>query len=1281
MNRWLPTAAALLACALVQASEWYELPTSVKDADKRLGELTAQLKKTPKDAALNFEAAKILHFYKNDQKAALAHLRTATEANLGDAAAWNLRGLTESAMLDFAAAIRSSLKAIKADPDHPASMGALARVGQLRGQVRGYSQRVKARLEALYKRQDYRNPDVRDGVRRLLEQLYEESRNMAAAERVRRDAGWVEEWRVVGPFGKFMVGAMGTAFPPETEDQPQAQYIRDPAMAGSGRETLAPKTGRFIREVVRPGSDTEEGAYYFTTYVKASQPTDVLLHVASGYSLKVFVNRRAVLASDRLSSWQPIVHEQGLRLPQGWSKLVVKLMASKRARPSFRLRLRGANGLAAKVATQAEFGKFPSIANQPAPATFDAYMGSWTKLGKLCAQKPAPAWPALMLAQQHAERGDREEAKALFFAAQKRLPRYALLAQAIGDLVQTDLSLYPNVRRSRAREWYRKSLEMWPDCAMGLDRLSRLDMLDRQHKEALKKIAECEKLKPGLPAWMQRRYEAMRAKGWNYEALQAYRALDAALPDSARAAELALPYLEDSGNFDLYQQAARKIAAHNPRSSALASFYERSRQYAKAEAELAQLATIRPSSAFIRRRQAIVQQKLGRYGPALADFERLRQLEGDTAAVFLARARLQWLMGDAKPALRSLKDAFRLAPSDVRLHRSLVLLGVPDVTERFAVTYEQVMADRQHHDLPHPGVASAFLLDQAILVLNPDGSSVERVHQIVKVYNKKGVADWADVSVPARAELLELRTIKPDGSALEPERIPNKPTWTMPGLSPGDMVEMEYLEVNAPPFFPGAYLGPVFSFKDERMHMERSQYIIVAPKEWKLTIDARNRAPKLSETLLHGRRVYKWEALASKEAGDLPNSVPRFEALPSVRVAYNVTWQDAQHKIISGIAGRTRLSYELNQVVTTIAAKHKTAKARLQAAYDYVSDHIDGTVSTGYFGMSASAILSVGKGNRVVVLKALLDGLGVASQFVVVAPRTGPHISRKCPDMYGRSFTSCVLRVKIEGQDDVWVDTSFRHLPLGYLLPAHRQSWGLVLDAREPNPLFLTPEQPDSKDLIRTESEIVVSPRGEASATVRESYIGLFGATMRDRFQKMRAPQRRYARERRIAALNSGATLTTFEIDDLKNCPKPIVFRYSYTAPRFVRLAGKRGAMRVGFYPMLPGRRYARERARKAALLVSWPIVVEDVVRIKLPVGMTVVMPTNVDQKTPFGQCRYTYRMDGQVLVAERSIKIPIQRVPGKLYKRFADFVRGIDKADLREIEVRVTPTAVPKKA
>ena len=142
MNRWLPTAAALLACALVHASEWYALPTSAKEADKRLGELTAKLKKTPKDAALNFEAAKILHFYKNDQKAALAHLRTVTEADFGDAAAWNLRGLVESAKLDFPAAIRSSLKAVKANPDHPASMGALARVAQLRGQVRGYSQIV-----------------------------------------------------------------------------------------------------------------------------------------------------------------------------------------------------------------------------------------------------------------------------------------------------------------------------------------------------------------------------------------------------------------------------------------------------------------------------------------------------------------------------------------------------------------------------------------------------------------------------------------------------------------------------------------------------------------------------------------------------------------------------------------------------------------------------------------------------------------------------------------------------------------------------------------------------------------------------------------------------------------------------------------------------------------------------------------------------------------------------------------------------------------------------------
>ncbi len=1278
-HRW--SVVVLLATRCVLAAAWYDLPSDEKEAESRLAAVTAQLRLRPQDAALHFEAAKILHFFRNDQKGALAHLRAALAADSRNAAAWNLRALTESCLLDLKSAVRSTLKACRVDPEHPAALGAAQRLHSLYGQTPGFAALARLEAEKLHDRKDYVSPEVWDAARTLLVSLCDDRGEYEMARRLRREAGVIEEWLVMGPFGKYDLAAFKSIYPPETEDRPRKFYVRDQATVGSGREMVRPRVDRFVNDRAHPRGRVEEGAYYFVTYVRGEKRARILLHMECGFSFKLFVNRRLVLSSNRAAEWRPVTYIQGLELPAGWSKVVVKLIGSSGSRPSFVLRLRSLDGRAANLKTQARLDSAPSIASQPAAETFEADLGSRSRLRRLCARSPAPPWPALMLAQAKMDWGDREGAKALLFGARPRLPRYSLLAQELGDVLRRDISLYRDIRNSRAREWYRRAVEMWPGNPLAFDRLAEMDAQAGLYDEAWKKLKKAERLAPNAPAWAQRRFELARSRGWRREAIEAYEQVRKALPESLTAAQISLEYWRRTGDWRRYEECARFIARRRPLSSVLASYYERSRRFEDAKRELERLSRIRPRSEYIIQRRAMVSQKMGRYKDAWRLFDALDAIQGPAAPTLLLRGELQWLMGGDAKAVECVKQAYALAPSSLTLYRSLRVLGEPDETDRFVMRYEDVMADRRHHDLPHHGVASAYLLDQAVLMIRRDGSSVERVHQIVKVYNKRGVSRWATVTIPTDAEILLLHTIKPDGRTLEPTRLPGRGEWGMAGLTPGDIVEYDYIQVRGPQFFPGAYLGPSFIFKDARMHMERSQYVVIAPKEWRLMVDARHGAPRARQTLLRGRRVYKWEVLASKEAGDLPNSLPDTERMPFVRVAYNLTWRDAQQKLLSDIAGRTRLSYELKEIVKSIAAKHAGAKERLQAAYDCVNERIKGAVSSGFFGMSAGAILSVGKGNRIVVLKALLDGLGVRSQFVLLAPRTGPHLSRKIPDMYGTRLTACVLRVDLGKGKTMWVDTSFRCLPLGYLLPANRQSWGLVLDDSVREPLVLTPDQKDQKDMVAARTEVKVGANGSATAVVREECWGLFGVATRYEYQRLSAAQRRQARERRVAALLPGAALKKFAIENLADSPKPLVFNYTFSAPHFVRIDGHRGMMRVGFYPFLPGRRYARERKRRSGLIIRAPVNCRDVVRIELPVGMRPVAPENMSKSTGFGECHYVYRLEGNVLIAERRIHIPIQRVPGVMYKKFAEFVRAIDREDLRVLDVRITPESIPKKA
>ena len=1284
MKYWSSTGLALwLLASWAQAAAWYDLPRP-QEAKARLAGLEAAIARQPADAGLRFDAAKILHFFENKQQAALVHLQAACHLRPDHVPTWHLRGLVESVQLDFAAALRSSLHACRADPGHPAAENSVRRVGELFGRVKGYNELVRPVLEGVYADARLRSPLMRDAVRATLELICQDTGDGAARGRFLKDAGFVDDWLVIGPFGKFPVVSMAHPFQPETEDQPQKRYVRHEAMAGSGREHVMPRADRFPDEPVRRRGRPVNGVVYFVTYVKADQPVDVIARVQSVFSLKLFVNRRLMLDSRWLWEWQPAVHHVGMRLASGWNKIVVKLLCTAHDSPSFTLRLLQLDGTRAGLEARAKLDACPSVAEQPAAQAVTPRLGAISEFRTICASRPRPAWPALMLAQLEVDRLHLERAKELFLDAREALPSYALACFALGDLVQADPSLHRGVARSRSREWYRKALELWPDAAAAWHRLAMLDVQDDLAVEALNKLAKCVEARPTEVEWQPALLGIYEAKGWDREARNACLRVQELLPDSALAAKLMLQYWIKRGVADPCLSVAREVVAHEPDSQALAMCLENARRHKLAEAEYRRLVQLHPSDVGLIHKVARVQQKLGRVDEAQEGLRKLLELAGPSRSVYQHLAQLQLMRGDRPAAMRSMRRAFREQPSSLRLQRALCFLGDPDPTEPFAVTYDDVMADKARHDRPHPEAEAAYLLDQAVVAIEPDGSSCERVHCIIKVYDKKGVERWGEISLPAGADILELRTIKPDGTILEPEIIPYKRTYSMSGLSPEDVVEFEYLATEGRSFFPGCYQGPVFSFQDERAAMEASQYIAIVPQHWKLAVDRRQAAPEATTSLLRGHRVHRWEARAVAHADAEPNSVPREEFLPSVRFSHNITWHDVRDQFVSEVAGQLRRSYELDKVVAEIAAKHANARARLQAAYDYVNTHIVGEVSPAQFGRSASATLSLGKGNRLAVLKALLDGLGVQADVVRIASRIGPEISRSCPDLDGSTFNSAVLRTHVDagkGSEVVWVDTLYRHLPLGYLLPAHRASWGVVVAADAREPLVRSPEQPDQKDLVVTRADIELGIDGDVTAKVREVHHGLFAVASRLQYQRAKPEQRKHAFERLLTQRFHRATLTRFELRDLEDCPRPLAFQYEFEASRFLRLDGNRGVMRVGFHPLWPGRRYAATRTRRTPILVASPIAWQSVIRITMPAGVSVDVPQDVAEKTDFGQIHYTYRVDGRVLIAERRIALPVQRVPVESYRKFAALVRRVDREDVREIGLKVDPGALPKKA
>ena len=156
-----------------------------------------------------------------------------------------------------------------------------------------------------------------------------------------------------------------------------------------------------------------------------------------------------------------------------------------------------------------------------------------------------------------------------------------------------------------------------------------------------------------------------------------------------------------------------------------------------------------------------------------------------------------------------------------------------------------------------------MVLDRAVMRIFSGGTVMSLTHQIVRVDSKDAVDKWAEIAVPAGAEILTLRTHKRDGSTREPEEIAGKETISAADVAIGDYIEWEYLDTRPPSsaFAPG-FLVDRFFFQSFDAPMARSELLLVSPPGVELELDARAGAPKpQTRVAVDGTRVTSFQAM------------------------------------------------------------------------------------------------------------------------------------------------------------------------------------------------------------------------------------------------------------------------------------------------------------------------------------------------------------------------------------------------------------------------------------
>ena len=627
-------------------------------------------------------------------------------------------------------------------------------------------------------------------------------------------------------------------------------------------------------------------------------------------------------------------------------------------------------------------------------------------------------------------------------------------------------------------------------------------------------------------------------------------------------------------------------------------------------------------------------------------------------------------------ALAAREQALALDGSDLSLRRTVERARTgKEILADFAIDGRKALKAFDARGSNVEG-SSVLVVDAAATRAFADGSMVDRIHTVEKVLDQSAVARVAEVQVPQGAQVLALRTLKANGTVLEPESL-DKDTVSLPGVGVGDAVEFEYMLAHpsrraaSPGWTAGAFYFQVGGVADDW-----ATYAVLAPRGSGMTVDAHNMPvpPVKTERDLDVLRV---EVRGAPALVPEPNSPPSgTEQLPFLVVGAGDTGPGGLLTATGdALSARAQRTFEVEAFART-AAGGKTGIDAVRALYAAVMDRIPGRDSG--LGLSAAGTLAQDRGSRLWLLKAVLEAEGFPARLAMVRTFATDPSPYRFPNE--ALFPYVCLRVEVPGHEPVWLDTVIRYGPFG-LLPEQATNSEAYLLPEPGRPLVAlkTPAQ-QSVGGREVTLNLALAEDGTLSGDVLEVYSGFEAAQLAETLEGVSNEQRDQALQQALSRYFGGAQLSNLRLDVRRAVGAPLSLRYHFVAPRFARV--EEGRMTLGplTYPAQVGRRYVTVGTRRSPLFIDSTELNVSHVALRLPPGWHVDDPLKGGKlESPFGLFTRDER-EADVFKVEERYRLEMARIPVNQYEAFAGFAGQVDLLQTRDI-VAVKPGALKNPA
>jgi hypothetical protein len=1072
---------------------------------------------------------------------------------------------------------------------------------------------------------------------------------------LRAETGAVSAWTLAGPFGRRHALDFDVPYAPERGELPVS--VPGPPGLPDRRPRPLPAPDGLATLDGEPG---DGDVFYLASDAELSRGGAYLLAVGSTASLKLLVDGAPVVERRAFEGHPPTLRHVAIELAPGRHRILAKVSRGPQPNVAVHVALARSDG----APSDATFAPTPEGAPPLRAEVGHAPVGDAASLGRAL----RPGGPAgLLFAARDAAAHDREGAKALLAEGLAGLPRSAALLAARAEVVLGDRTRDAQAARASAESDLRGALEADPG-----DASARLLLAAIQRDG--ERLDDAEETLAGLPDAEGARDAAAVAR--------ARLALARGLPERAEVLAAGAAAGGACEALGLVADAAlrREAVARADRTvEALVSCPGGRERLARhrlqrgdprgALAALDPAAIAQPSSIEVGLARAGALLAAG--DPAAADraLEVLLAYWPRSSRIALRLADARELAGDRAGARATRERALLLDGSNLRLRRALAL---EDGTEVLAGEAEDAAEAIRAYQAARPeaGTSAVMVLDAAAVEIHPDGTATERTHQVFHVVDQQGVDRLGETNVPPGSDVLALRTIKPDGRTLEPDLTAGgKDSISLAGLEPGDYVRFEFVRAIGSGHGaagPGGFAADPFYFQVAGTPLFRSVYSVSAPRGAGLAVDAHNmEAP---DVRIEGDREVV-RALRARVPAVVPEpGAPGLqEVLPFLQVGIGGGREAFQLALGDAVLESSRPTEEIRTYARSIraaAGQGATPLALARAAHARIARDVLGQGSS--LAEEASEVLSRGRGSRLVLLKAVLDELGVPSRIAMVRPFASDPAPYRFPGP--AEYAAPLLRVEA-GREPVWLDPGLRQAPFGAIPAALLGCEALLLPEPGEAPRSdRTPDRVEPGEGRDLEVEIALGPDGDAVLSGTDRYLGHGGAAAKAAVERLDADARRRMVEGALARSFRGVAVENFSIEGEDDRDVPLALRWRARAPALARDVA--GGARLE-WPLLPFRlsaRYVQVAARRTPLLVAAPERAVQRVRIVPPPGLVPVAGAPLVVEGPGARYVRSERVEGGALVREERLEIERARVAPAQYPAFAEFAGRVDAIQMEPV-------------